>query len=148
VAVIEKTTQLIARHEGLRLHPYVCSANKLSIGYGRNLDDVGISKAEAMSMLKTDVTQAFKDAHKFKWFRALDGVRRAVVVNMIFNLGFTRFNKFRKTLALIEKGHYTAASVEMLKGTGKGGRSKWANQVGPRADELSKMMSTGQWPNQ
>ena len=92
-------------------------------------------------MLKTDVTQAFKDAHKFRWFKSLDGVRRAVVVNMLFNMGWKKFNGFRKTIALIDHGDYNAASVEMLD-------SKWAKQVGPRADELSKMMSTGQWPNQ
>jgi lysozyme len=35
-------------HEGLRLKPYRCSSNKLTIGIGRNIEDVGITEEEAM----------------------------------------------------------------------------------------------------
>ena len=38
-------------HEGLRLKPYRCTSNKLTIGVGRNLEDKGISKEEAMRLL-------------------------------------------------------------------------------------------------
>ena len=34
--------------EGIRLKPYLCPAGKTTIGVGRNLDDVGITEAEAM----------------------------------------------------------------------------------------------------
>jgi len=40
--------------EGIRLFPYQCSADKLTIGYGRNLEDNGISEHEAEQMLLTD----------------------------------------------------------------------------------------------
>ncbi|MCP4280350.1 MAG: lysozyme, partial [Alteromonas sp.] len=38
---MEQVAQLIAQHEGLRLKPYKCTAGKITIGYGRNLDDNG-----------------------------------------------------------------------------------------------------------
>jgi len=43
----------IERHEGLRLKPYLDTATppRLTIGYGRNLDDVGITREEADYML-------------------------------------------------------------------------------------------------
>ncbi len=135
---MEKATALIARHEGLRLKPYKDSVGKISIGYGRNLEDVGISEAEAESMLTQDVTIAYADAQKFEWFKDLNGPRRAVIVNMIFNLGFTRFNGFKNTILFIEKGMFIAAGEEMLD-------SKWAKQVKGRALELSGMMKTGDW---
>ena len=137
---MEKATQIIARHEGLRLAPYKDSVGKLTVGYGHNIDDLGISQAVADVMLKEDVNVAYHDAYRFDWFAGLDGVRRAVVINMVFNLGLPRFTGFKKTIALIERGDYWAASQEMLD-------SKWAEQVGSRAIELSEMMQTGQWPN-
>ena len=46
--------QLVAR-VGLRLKPYRCTAGKLTIGIGRNLDDCGISQSEAYVMLINDI---------------------------------------------------------------------------------------------
>ena len=41
----------LVRHEGLRLEPYTCTAGKLTLGVGRNIEDRGISKETAMQML-------------------------------------------------------------------------------------------------
>ena len=48
----------IKRHEGLRLKPYLCTAGKLTIGYGRNLETNGISGDEAEYLLKNDIERA------------------------------------------------------------------------------------------
>lgn len=135
---MEKTTKLIAKHEGLKLKPYKDSVGIWTIGYGRNLEEVGISEPEAESMLKHDVEKAYQQARSFKWFKDLNGPRRAVVVNMIFNLGLAGFSKFEKTILFLERGLYHAASEEML-------NSKWAKQVGNRALELSELMYSGEW---
>ena len=42
-------------HEGLKLTPYRCTADKLTIGVGRNLDDVGITQDEAEYLLDNDI---------------------------------------------------------------------------------------------
>ena len=47
----------LVRHEGLRLKPYRCTAGKLTIGIGRNLDDCGISQKEAYAMLERDILE-------------------------------------------------------------------------------------------
>ena len=41
---MKRLIAMLQRHEGLRLKPYKCTAGKVSIGYGRNLEDVGISE--------------------------------------------------------------------------------------------------------
>ena len=135
---MNQTESLIAKHEGLRLKPYTDTVGKLTIGYGRNLDDNGITKYEAELMLTHDVANVYEDIKRFEWFTELDEVRQAVVVNMVFNLGINRFMKFKNTIMFIEKGLYTAAAEEMLD-------SKWARQVGNRAQELSLMMRSGEW---
>jgi len=144
---MDKTTALIAKHEGLRLTPYRCSAGKLSIGYGRNLDDVGISMDEANAMLKADVSTAYAEAGQFEWFRNLNDPRQAAITNMIFNLGLPRFKGFSNTLIFLAQGDYENAADEILRGTGPGGKSRWYVQVGPRAEEISEILRTGEWPD-
>ena len=33
--------------EGFRSFPYLCTAKKMTIGFGRNIEDVGVTEAEA-----------------------------------------------------------------------------------------------------
>ena len=129
---------LIAKHEGLRLKPYLDSVNKWTIGYGRNLSDNGISRYEAELMLVRDIADVYNDVAPFKWIKDLNSAREAVIVDMVFNLGISRFKKFKKTIKLLEAKDYYLASIEMLD-------SKWAKQVGRRAIKLSHMMKTGEW---
>jgi len=48
----------------------------------------------------------------------------------------TKFKRFKKTIAFLEAGKWTAAGDEMLD-------SKWARQVKRRANKLSTMMKEG-----
>ena len=136
---MSQLSDMIAKHEGLRLKPYHCTAGKLTIGYGRNLDDVGITKNEAETMLINDIERVYTELTlHYDWFKSLDDVREAVIVDMCFNLGLNRLNNFKKTIKLISESDYKAAAIEMLD-------SKWAKQVGYRAIKLSTMMDTGEW---
>jgi lysozyme len=132
---------MLIEHEGIRLKPYRCPAGKLTIGIGRNLDDVGISKSEAYYLLDRDIARSVKEAQSFAWFWQLDEVRQDVVVAMVFNLGFEGFREFGKTIAALASRNFTLAATEMLD-------SDWARQVGQRARTLSKMMLTGQYPEE
>ena len=128
--------QLI-KHEGVRLRPYRCTAGKLTIGIGRNLDDVGISQEEALYLLDNDISKATSALlQALPWVKDLDDARRNVLINMAFNLGINGLLGFKNTLGLIEQGNYGAAAKQML-------LSKWAMQVKDRAVELSKIMESG-----
>lgn len=131
----ERLQKTIERHEGKVLKPYYDSEGILTIGVGRNLEK-GIRDDECSMMLMNDIHDAIKEAGGFWWFDSLDAVRQEVVVNMIFNLGLTRFKGFKKTISAIEERNWDLASKEMLD-------SKWAKQVGIRAIELSQAMKTG-----
>ena len=127
-------------HEGERLKPYRDTVGKLTIGVGRNLDDVGISPAESAAMLASDIART--DAalrSKAAWVFVLDPVRRDVLRDMAFNLGVEGLLGFKTTLHLVQAGQFAEAAVQML-------RSKWAGQVGQRATTLSKLMRTGERP--
>jgi lysozyme len=129
--------QLVRKHEGLRLKPYRCSAGKLTIGYGRNLDDRGITIEEADDMLNNDLAQIEQDLfERIDFFHRLDPIRQAVLIDMAYNLGVKGLWTFRKTMNHLELGEWEDAAREMLD-------SKWAKQVKGRAKELAEIIRTG-----
>lgn len=128
----------LTRDEGLRLKPYRDTVGKLTIGIGRNLDDVGISQDEAMHLLDNDIARTTAALDKaIPWWRSLNDVRQRVVVNMAFNLGVAGLLGFKNTLAAMKAGRYADAAWGML-------ASKWATQVGERAKRLAAMMAKGE----
>lgn len=133
---LEVLMEELERDEGRRAKPYKCSANKTTIGVGRNLEDVGLSREEQDFLLKNDIKRAVKAAEKYSWYQDLTPARKRVVVNMIFNLGAPRFSKFTNTIRYLRNKDYGNASLEMLD-------SQWAKQVGRRATRLSQMMREG-----
>jgi lysozyme len=138
-ALMNRIKAQLVRHEGLRLKPYRCTAGKLTIGIGRNLDDRGISQKEAYAMLERDI----QDCEQWlideiaEIYNKLDEVRQSVLLNMCFNLGIKGLLGFKNTLDFIGAGDWERAANNML-------ASKWAKQVGMRAIELSELMRKGQ----
>jgi len=140
---LERLKKTLIQYEGTgkvikdRLMPYKCPAGKLTIGYGRNIEDVGISKAEAEFMLDNDITSSvYLCRRMFPSFDTLDDVRQEVLVNMMFNMGDTAFSKFRKFKAAVEAKDWERAASEME-------NSRWYKQIGKRGYELKMMMLTG-----
>src|SRR5690554_4120050 len=128
---MNKLEKTLARHEGLRLKPYRDTVGKLTIGYGRNLDDAGISEDEALVMMRNDIAVSRRELSQYDWFRRLDESRQGVLINMRFNLGLPRLLTFRRMIAALDNGDYNKAADEMLD-------SRWAEQVGNRAVELAR----------
>lgn len=124
--------------EGMRLRPYKDSVGKLTIGVGRNLDDVGISRAEADILLNNDIQVATHDLDRtLSWWRGMSDVRQNVIINMCFNMGIAKLMEFRKALAAMQAGNYGEAAAEMK-------NSEWYEEVGGRAIRLCSLMENGQ----
>lgn len=136
--LLERIKEQRVRHEGLRLKPYRCTAGKLTIGIGRNLDDCGIFQKEAYVLLEGDILQCERQilAEIPKIYLQIDEVRKSVLLNMCFNMGIKGLLSFNNTLAFIAAGDWERAANSML-------ASKWAKQVGRRAIELSELMRKG-----
>lgn len=124
-------------YEGVKCKPYYCTADKLTIGVGRNLEDRGINEDEVMYLLNNDIALAESELiDRIKDFSELSEMRKVVLINMSFNLGVTKLMEFNKMLSAIGNRDYKQAAEEMLD-------SKWARQVGQRAVELSELMLKG-----
>ncbi len=134
-----RTADSVRTHEGLRLRPYTDTTGHLSIGYGRNLTANGIRVVEAEHMLANDLVAAAAGVTTaYPWISTLTAPRQAVVIELAYNLGVTRLGQFQRTLELIRRGDYAGAGGRLR-------RSKWARQVGRRADHLIGQLVTGEW---
>ncbi len=127
----------LKRDEGTRLKLYKDTAGKASIGTGRNLDDVGISPAEADLMLNNDIEGVIQTLDKaFPWWKTLSETRQRALANMCFNTGFSKLLGFRNMLDALKAGDWNRASQEAL-------NSEWAGQVGDRAQRIALQLVNG-----
>lgn len=124
--------------EGLRLEAYKDTEGIWTAGYGHAYvsPDAKITLEQAGEWLDDDFDKAYELAERLcDAFPGLDGPRKGVLVNMAFNLG-NRLSQFKNFLAAVNAGEYRIAAEEMLD-------SKWAKQVGKRANRLAYRMATG-----
>lgn len=151
-------------HEGFRNAPYVDTENNWTIGVGYNITGRGwafLNKAvgrfvtpadgmtekalllnsEVMLLLRADIARVEAEV-KASWppYEALNDARQRVCLDMAFNLGLVGAGRFHKAIAAMARRDWTAAAMEMFS-------SKWAKQVGKRAERLSHMVLTGQDPD-
>jgi lysozyme len=126
----------IKRHEGFRPRPYRCTSGRWTIGYGLNLDS-GISERLASQILEWQIAD-FRTglAGMVPFWHKLSPARQDVFINMAFNLGMQGLFGFRRMLEAADKGNVAGVCAEMRD-------SKWARQVGKRAEELIQQYEKG-----
>ena len=129
----EQLIQDLISDEGLRTEPYIDTVGKMTIGVGRNLDDNGISQAEAMFMLTNDIEMVETELDaRLDWWRGLPDDAQRALCNMTFNIGWPRLSKFEKMLAALKDRDFEEAAAQAL-------ASKWATQVGQRAIRIAQL---------
>jgi lysozyme len=130
----QKAKEMLKRHEGLRLYVYECTGGKKTIGYGRNLEDRGITEAEAEAMLDSDIEYTEQRlVSSFDFYQDLDDVRKAVLIDLAFNIGMAGIKGFKKMLKALEEGDYPEAAIQLLD-------SRYTTQVPKRAMELARLL--------
>lgn len=140
--LITNLSEQLRRDEGEVLHAYQDRLGYWTIGVGRLIDPRKggrISHEESELLLANDVARVEQEINAaLPWSINLDPVRRAVLLNMAFNLGVIGLLGFHMTLDKIKAGDYEGAAKQML-------QSLWAKQVGVRATRLSEQMKTAQF---
>lgn len=131
----------LVRDEGKRLIAYRDSVGLWTIGIGHLLGKeermIEITEAECHALFQADVDAAEMIARGvLLTYSTLDDVRQRVIVNMAFNLGRVRLGGFAKFFAALASGDWNEAGRQMMD-------SRWATQVGARANRLERMIRTG-----
>ena len=132
--MLEKVFNDLVNFEGLSLKVYRCPTGKLTIGYGRNLEDNGISTTEAELLLLFDIVKLISQLDRKVDFWLVQPVNvRIVILQMAFQLGVGGLLGFRKFLAALKENDYELAKKEMFD-------SKWAQQTPNRVKKLSEYL--------
>lgn len=145
---LSKLKQNIIKNEGFESKPYLCPNKKLTIGYGRNLEN-GITEREAVVLLENDLLNLKLELEdKLPVFKKLDDIRQNVILEMAYNMGVPRLLKFKSMIEALKKADYKEASREML-------MSKWhydfieyspnTKEEKLRSSRLSKVMKEGKY---
>ena len=142
-AMRNELTRQLKGDEDVRPHVYKDHLGYATIGVGRLVDDrkpgSGLRPSEIAFMLNNDIDDRIEQlTRRLPWFQDLDDVRKAVLLNMSFQMGVDGLLGFKNTLKLVEQGNYESAAENMLK-------SLWAKQTPARAKRMADQMKTGQW---
>lgn len=90
-----------------------------------------VSEKRVNSVFDKDVETYIDESKKvFGNLEDMPQEAQQVIVNMCFNMGAPRLSQFKKFIKAIHDEDWKTASVEMLD-------SRWASQVGVRANRLS-----------
>ena len=118
----------IIKNEGLKLKPYRCSSGKITIGVGRNIEDVGISEEEAMVLLDNDLKRVSCEFKKIFGYECKYSKEIVIVMkDMLFQLGLSRFKKFKKMIRGVKEKNIKKIIDNIID-------SRYYNQVKSRAD--------------
>ena len=138
----DKLIEMLKIHEGVETHAYKCSASKITIGVGRNIDPeggIGLQEDEIDYLLQNDIDRIITELDfEYGWFSELNEARQDAMVDISFNLGQTRLRKFQKALTAMAKSDWDTAADEFMD-------SKWSKQVGNRAKELTEIIRNGKY---
>ena len=145
LTTLQRIKEDIERHEGNVPYVYLDHLGYKTMGIGHLIRQSepeyllkvgqGVSKESIDEYFENDLRIAIDDARRI--FGDLnehpqDVIR--VLVNMSFNLGYPRLNKFVKMKEAVAQKNYPKAADEMKD-------SRWYTQVGRRGPELFKLMS-------
>lgn len=123
--------------EGLRLKAYQDSEGVWTIGYGCNLQQLSISEMQAVTWLRQAMAQSEAEAQRFQWFALCSPARQRAVVELLYNLGWSRLQTFKRFLAAMADTDYEDAAAQLL-------NSLWARQVGSiRSTRIADLIRHG-----
>ena len=141
-------------NEGNKPQVYKDSKGNRTIGIGFNLEDAGnrkflkesgidinelfngrkLTDRETKTLYNRSLTQAFKDAQSYDPnFAKRPEAVKMTLVDMAFNLGLTKLNKFEKMKAGLMNNDYNVAADEIID-------SKWYKQVKSRGPRMVQVM--------
>ena len=130
----------IAKHEGYEPEVYKCPNGYDTIGYGFAIKDLYMDNEVADLILDKKIRGILVSIESNddwnEWFWNKPKNVKEVLINMIFQIGFSGVRKFKKTIQYIKDDNFLMASEEMLD-------SKWAKSDSPnRAKELSEIVKS------
>ena len=147
---LDMALDLVKEAEGFSATRYLCPAKKITQGYGRNLEAHPLTEEEEAE-LSEEGTVSERTATKWALkelveceiklsqniiYNKLSPTRKAVLLDMCFNIGYTGLMKFKKMWLALGNRDFAEASRQMKD-------SNWYVQVGNRSKRNVNLMAKG-----
>ena len=121
-------------NEGFRSRVYQCTQGFDTIGYGFAIKDLELTEKEAEHLLTNRVSQKhFHLLDNLYWYSDMPPEVQGVILEMVYQLGFSGFKKFKKAISNMKSKDWKGAATEMLD-------SRWAKQTPNRANQLADIV--------
>jgi lysozyme len=143
---VKNIKDILAFEEGLRLVPYLCSEDYVTIGYGTllhkekglNPDDfpIRISAVTAGEWLEQDVHNLVLRLQSHSVFKKLNTERQTILISMAYQMGYSGLMGFRKMWAALDVGDWFEASQQAKD-------SLWYRQTPNRAGRHARVLEEG-----
>ena len=148
---LDMALALVKEAEGFSAVPYYCPSNRLTQGYGRNLEAHPLTEEEEAELnvdgtVSKDVATkwAIKELYECEEklnsniiYQKQSDVRKAVLLDMCFNIGYTGLMKFKKMWFALGNKDYPEASRQAKD-------SVWYTQVGNRGKRNVEIIASNQ----
>lgn len=147
---LDMALDLVKEAEGFSATRYLCPAGKITQGYGRNLEVHPLTEEEEAE-LSEEGTVSERTATKWALkelveceiklsqniiYNKLSPTRKAVLLDMCFNIGYAGLMKFKKMWFALGNRDFAEASRQMKD-------SNWYIQVGNRSKRNVILMAKG-----
>jgi len=128
----------LRRDEGMRRTMYRDSLGYETFGVGHKAT-TPLSDAAIEQILHDDVAAAAANIDAvFTWAKSLSEARYGALINLVFNMGLGGVLSFKNMLHAMRESRWDDAARELLD-------SKYATQVGLRAERLATQLSEDRW---
>ena len=132
-----ETKNLIKKHEGYRDRVYLDSLGIPTLGWGHALHiDSKVPIQVSEIFFETDFEEVLRNYDSLEFSRDVSYEIKMVIVDMLFNLGLTKFKGFKNFIAAVRRMDREGMAYHMM-------QSRWATQVGNRATEDRDIILNG-----
>ena len=135
---IRRAIASIKAHEGFEAQPYVDTLGHWTVGYGHREEhpphpSLRVTKHQAARWCRARVMDIDRYCKQYEPYVALSGPRKAVYIEMSYQLGDMATEKFLRMWHGIITGDFEDAAKDMVD-------SLWHRQTPERCEELARRM--------
>jgi lysozyme len=116
--------------------PYIDDSQNITIGIGYNLTANGLPSEMRVKLCDDHIQFCYEKLCSFPWFECLNEGRQTALIDMVYQMGWSGFLKFREMLGYISEGDFISAGKEML-------NSKYGTKYHTRAHKNYDLLISG-----
>lgn len=104
----------VRKYEDFDGHPRMCKDGFVRLGYGRNIDDKGITVGEANLMLENDLSIINYALNSFGWYRDIPNLVQGAIIHLCYIMTMDKVLSMDNFIDCLKKLDYAGAAKAIL----------------------------------